>query len=87
MLPLVRTTCTGKLGDWDKETGEVTNADASVWFTADSFRCPVCGLRLDSQAEIDACFDPVWEIEEADWRDYVELDKAPEDGDGREHTD
>ena len=87
-------------GDWDKETGEVTNADASVWFSADSFRCPVCGLRLDSQAEIDACFDPVWEIEDADWRDYdpdnelpedwrdyVELDEAPEDGDGREDAD
>jgi hypothetical protein len=31
----------------------------------------VCGLRLDSEAEIDAgAFDPVWEIEDADWRDY-----------------
>jgi hypothetical protein len=88
------------VGDWDKETGEVTNVDASVWFTADSFHCPVCGLRLDSQAEIDACFDPVWEIEDADWRDYepeleppedwrdyVEPDEAPEYRDWREDTD
>lgn len=87
-------------GDWDKETGDVTNADAIVWFTADSFHCSVCGLRLDSQAEIDACFDPVWEVEDADWRDYepdyelpedwrdeVELDEVPDDGDGSEDTD
>ena len=58
-------------GDWDKETGDVTNVDGEVWFSAHSFHCPVCGLRLDSQAEIDAgAFDPVWEIEDADWRDY-----------------
>lgn len=81
-----------EVGDWDKETGEPTNVDASVWFIADSFHCPVCGLRLNSQAEIDACFDPVWEIEGADWRDYdpqrelpenwldyVDRDEAPDD--------
>jgi hypothetical protein len=56
--------------DWDKETGQVTNVDGEVWFTAQAFHCRVCGLHLDSQAEIDACFDPVWEIEDADWRDY-----------------
>lgn len=25
----------------------------AVWFTAQKFRCPVCNLRLDSQAEIE----------------------------------
>jgi hypothetical protein len=29
-----------------------------------------CRLRLDSVAEIDKAFDPVWQIEDADWRDY-----------------
>lgn len=56
--------------DWDKESGQVTNVDGEVWFTAQAFRCRACGLHLDSQAEIDACFNPVWEIEDADWRDY-----------------
>jgi hypothetical protein len=55
--------------DWDKETG-VTNAAGVVWFSAQAFHCQLCGLHLDSQAEIDKCFDPVWEIEDADWRDY-----------------
>lgn len=67
-----------EVGDWDKETGEVTNVDASVWFAADSFRCPVCSLRLDSPEEIDACFDPVWEIEDADWSDYAPGNQLPE---------
>jgi hypothetical protein len=57
-------------GDWDKETGEVTNVAGVVWFSAQAFHCQVCGLHLDSQAEIDKCFDPVWEIEDADWRNY-----------------
>lgn len=56
--------------DWDKDTGRVSHVDAQVWFTARSFRCPVCRLRLDSEAEIDKAFDPVWQIEDADWRDY-----------------
>ncbi|TVZ05026.1 hypothetical protein EAS64_10420 [Trebonia kvetii] len=70
--------------DWDKETGNVTNAAPSVWFTAYAFRCQVCGLHLDTQAEIDACFDPVWEIEDADWRDY-EPDYEIPDVDWREY--
>jgi hypothetical protein len=36
--------------DWDKETGQATNAEAEVWFTAQTFHCQVCGLRLDSEA-------------------------------------
>jgi hypothetical protein len=59
--------------DWDEETGKVTDFTAEVWFGAQSFRCSVCGLRLDSQAEIDKVFDPVWEIEDADWREYESL--------------
>jgi len=56
--------------DWDKETGQATHAEGVVWFTAQAFHCQVCGLHLDSQAEIDACFDPVWEVKDADWHDY-----------------
>jgi hypothetical protein len=55
--------------DWDEEA-QVVHLPGEVWFIAEAFHCRVCGLRLDSQAEIDACFDPVWEIEDADWRDY-----------------
>jgi hypothetical protein len=66
------------VADWDKETGDVTDVAATVWFSADAFHCQVCGLRLDSQAEIGACFDPLWEIEDADWREY-EPDYGSED--------
>jgi hypothetical protein len=65
------------VADWDKETGDVTSVAPTVWFSALAFRCPVCGLHLDSQAEIDKCFDPVWEIEDADWRHY----EPEDDGD------
>ena len=74
--------------DWDKETGEVTNAVGEVWFSAQKFRCPVCNLRLDSGAEIDKAFDPVWEIEDADWRDYEPqdwLDYDPRDDDDADY--
>ena len=60
--------------DWDKDTGQVTNVSGEVWFTAQKFYCPVCKLRLDSVAEIDKVFDPVWEIEDADWREYEPQD-------------
>jgi hypothetical protein len=33
-------------------TGNVRRAILSVWFSAESFACPICGLRLDSSAEI-----------------------------------
>jgi hypothetical protein len=56
--------------DWDKETGDVTNVAPEVWFAADSFYCNVCRLHLDSTDLIDKAFDPCWEIEDADWRDY-----------------
>jgi len=56
--------------DWDQETGEVTRAEPQVWFSAHSFQCRMCRLRLDTEAEIDKVFDPVWEIDDADWRNY-----------------
>ena len=57
--------------DWDKETGEVSHVEGEVWFTAQAFHCPVCGMRLDSEAEIDAAgIKTAWEIEGADWRNY-----------------
>jgi hypothetical protein len=57
--------------DWDKETGQATNAEGEVWFIAQAFHCQVCGLRLDSEAEIGAAgISIAWPIEGADWRDY-----------------
>jgi len=56
--------------DWDKESGDVADIEPEVWFSAEQFRCQVCGLHLDSPAEIDRCFDPVWQIEDANWRDF-----------------
>jgi hypothetical protein len=56
--------------EWDEESGDVTNVVPEVWFSAHSFRCSVCHLHLDSAEEIDHTFDPVWEIVDADWRDY-----------------
>jgi hypothetical protein len=56
----------------DKETGQVTNAEGEgeVWFTAQAFHCRVCGLRLNTEAEIDAAGMYIaWQIEDADWRD------------------
>jgi hypothetical protein len=61
--------------DWDKETGDVTQLAAEVWFTAHAFRCPVCNLRLDSGAEIEAAgIDTAWQIEDADPKDYGHQD-------------
>jgi hypothetical protein len=57
--------------DWDKESLEPTHAEGEVWFTAHAFHCQVCGLRLDSEAEIDAAgITTAWQIKDADWRDY-----------------
>jgi hypothetical protein len=57
--------------DWDKETGQVTNVEGEVWFIARAFHCRICGLRLDTESEIDAAgMDTAWQIEDADWRDY-----------------
>jgi hypothetical protein len=56
---------------WDKKTGRAFELDGEVWFSARAFRCRLCGLRLDSEAEISAAgLDPEWKIEDADWRDY-----------------
>jgi hypothetical protein len=53
------------------DKGPVPNIDGDVWFSAQAFRCQVYGLRLDSDAEIDAAgFDSAWEIEGGVWRDY-----------------
>lgn len=61
--------------DWDKETGQVTSVYGEVWFTARKFHCPVCNLRLDSEAEIEkAKIDTSWEIENAGWRGYEPQD-------------
>jgi hypothetical protein len=65
--------------DFDKETGAITNAEPEVWFSAQSFQCRICRLRLDSEAEIDKAFDPVWEIEDASWHDF-----EPDLGDGED---
>lgn len=55
--------------DWNDD-GQVSAVAGEVWFTAHSFRCPVCFLRLVSEAEVGKAFDAVWQIEGADWRKY-----------------
>jgi hypothetical protein len=56
-----------------KKVGQVHDYDRQVWFTAKAFQCPVCKLRLDSEAEIDAAgMNTAWHIEDADLRDYEE---------------
>lgn len=59
--------------DWDKDTGDVTNVAATVWFVADRFYCSNCGLRLDNPAELaEAKVTLRREIEGANWIDYVD---------------
>lgn len=56
-----------------KQGTQPTPSNPTVLFDADRFECPVCGLRLDSPAEMDlAGVETVWEIKDADWRDYEE---------------
>jgi hypothetical protein len=54
-----------------------------VWFDAQTFSCPVCNLRLDSVAEIDAAgLDTSWQVEGVNWGDrgspFVDEDAAYE---------
>jgi hypothetical protein len=66
-------------GDFDVEFGEpewdeghVTNVSGTVWFTPGQFFCPICRLRLDNPAELaEAKVKPRWEIEDADYREYL----------------
>jgi len=59
--------------DWDKDTGDVANVAATVWFVVDRFYCSNCGLRLDNPAELaEAKVTLRWEIEGASWIDYVD---------------
>lgn len=56
-----------------KQGTESTPSNPTVLFDADRFECPVCGLRLDSPTEMElAGVEAVWEIKDADWRDYEE---------------
>jgi hypothetical protein len=43
-----------EFADWPEGTGVAP----VIWLTAQAFHCQVCGLHLDSQAEIYLCFDP-----------------------------
>lgn len=43
------------VGDSERNpSGKIVRPILSVWFQTDSFACPICGLRLDSPAEIAA---------------------------------
>jgi hypothetical protein len=66
------------VAEWDEEGTSPRELDGTVVFAADRFECRVCGLRLDSRAElISAGVKPEWEIEGADWRDYEEFEQEP----------
>lgn len=55
--------------EWEGD--EIVNASATVWFKADEFSCRVCGLRLDSAAELEAAgMESRFEIEGVDPRDF-----------------
>lgn len=61
-----------EFGEPEWEDGVVTNVDGVVWFTAGEFFCRICRLRLDNPAELaQAKVNPRWEIEDADYRDYL----------------
>jgi hypothetical protein len=66
--------------DYDEEP-VFRDVAEEVWFTARRFHCPVCNLRLDSEAEIGAAgIDARWQIEDANWIDYEPpYDEADED--------
>jgi hypothetical protein len=51
-------------------TGNHDVIDREVWFATEEFHCQLCGLRLDSDAEVEELLEPVWKIEDADWREY-----------------
>ena len=43
-------------------SGNILRPILSVWFSAESFACPVCGLRLDSSAEMTAAgMEETWD--------------------------
>lgn len=43
-------------------SGNILRSILSVWFSAESFSCPVCGLRLDSSAEMTAAgMEETWD--------------------------
>jgi hypothetical protein len=60
--------------DWEGD--RIINAAGTLWFEADSFACRVCGLRLDSAAELGAAdMETRWKIEDADPRAYEPYDE------------
>ncbi len=67
---------TGSHNIWGPPLGEPTGipmVDAEDWFTAQTFHCSVCDLRLDSAAEIDAAgIETAWEVEDVGGRDREE---------------
>ena len=43
-------------------SGNILRPILTVWFSAESFACPVCGLRLDSSAEMTAAgMEETWD--------------------------
>jgi hypothetical protein len=59
--------------DYDRE-GDLFPAVPAVWFTADGFACRVCGLRLDSTAELEAAeMSSRWEVEDADPWQFMQV--------------
>lgn len=57
-------------GDWGPD--DVPVGLPAVWFSADGLTCPVCGLRLDSLAEIEAAgMSSRWELPDEDPEPYM----------------
>lgn len=54
-------------------SGNIRRPILSVWFSAESFSCPVCGLRLDSPAEMTAAgMEETWDEGPEQVDDYSE---------------
>ena len=62
--------------DWEPdewEGGEPVSVSGTVFFVPSVFECPICRLRLDSVAEIEAAgIGPRWEVEGVDPRKYMQ---------------
>jgi hypothetical protein len=63
----------------ERDAAHPSNHDGIVWFSAERFTCPICGLRLDDMNEIDKVTDPVWEMEPEESNPYDYANPPPTD--------
>jgi hypothetical protein len=65
--------------EWDK-TGRLASEGIALWFEPNDFGCRICGLRLNSPAELaEARVRDRWEVERTDYRDVLRFAEYDED--------